>query len=224
MDTTNIWSRLLDDNIPIDAIYWDFAKAFDSVPHKRLLVKLESYDIGGKVLSFIKNFLTGRRQRVVVNGSFSNWTYVGSGVPQENVLGPFLFTIYISDMPEIVDCSIRLFADDAKIFTGCNSQQEREALQQDLTSLQEWSNVWQFHFNTEKCKVMHLGRSIPLHNYKMTKNEEVVTLNSTDCEKDLGGYVDTELNFRYHVDRIACKANGLLGLIKRIFDHIGMNV
>ena len=137
MDTTNIWSRLLDDNIPIDAIYWDFAKAFDSVPHKRLLVKLESYDIGGKVLSFINNFLTGRRQRVVVNGSFSNWTYVGSGVPQENVLGPFLFTIYISDMPEIVDCSIRLFADDAKIFTGCNSQQEREALQQDLTSLQE---------------------------------------------------------------------------------------
>ena len=95
LNTTDIWSRLLYDNIPIDAIYLDFAKAFDSVPHRRLLVKLESYGIRGKVLSFIRNFLTGRRQRVVVSGSFSNWTNSKIGVPQGSVLGPFLFTIYI---------------------------------------------------------------------------------------------------------------------------------
>ena len=224
LDTTDIWSRLLDDNIPIDAIYLDFAKAFDSVPHERLLVKLESYGIRGKILSFIRNFSTGGRQRVVVDGSFSNWTNVESGVPQGSVLGPFLFTIYINDIPETVDSAIRLFADDAKIFTMCNSQQERETLQQDLNSLQEWSNVWQLRFKTKKCKVMHLGRNNPLHNYIMIEKEEVVTLNSTEREKDLGVYIDTELNFRYHVDRIASKANSILGLIKRSFEQIDMSM
>eukprot|EP00112_Aurelia_sp_Birch-Aquarium-sp1_P013836 Seg2955.3 transcript_id=Seg2955.3/GoldUCD/mRNA.D3Y31 product="putative RNA-directed DNA polymerase from transposon X-element" protein_id=Seg2955.3/GoldUCD/D3Y31 len=139
LNTIDIWTKLLDDGIPVDAVYLDFAKAFDSVPHRRLLIKLESYGIKGKILSFISDFITGR-QRVVVNGSFSNWASFESGIPQGSVLGPLLFMIYINNMPETVDCMIRLFADHANIFTGCRSEQERETLQQDLISLQEWSN------------------------------------------------------------------------------------
>ena len=139
LNAIDIWIKLLDDGIPIDAVYLDFKKAFDSVPPKRVLIKLESYGIKRKILSFISDFITGRRQRVVVNGSFSNWASVESGIPQGSVLGPLLFIIYINDMPETVDCMIRLFADDAKIFTDCRSEQERESLQRDLMSLQEWS-------------------------------------------------------------------------------------
>ena len=152
LNTVDIWTRPLDDSVPIDAVYLDFAKAFDSVPHRRLLIKLEGYDIKGKVLSFISDFITGRRQRVMVSGSFSNLTSIESRIPQGSVLELLLFIDYIKDLPETVDCMIRLFADDAKIFTGCTSKQERETLQRDLISLHEWSNLWQLRFNTKSAR------------------------------------------------------------------------
>ena len=94
----------------------DFAKAFDTIPHQRLLVKLTGYRIGGKVLQWIAAFLEGRRQRVLVNGSKSSWSPVTSGTPQGSVLGPMLFVCYINDMPEVVHSPINMFADDIKIF------------------------------------------------------------------------------------------------------------
>ena len=78
---------------------------------------------------------------------------------------------------------------------------KENTLQQDLFSLQEWSSVWQVCFSTEKCNVVHLGKNNPRHKYKRIGNDGVVTLNSTECKKDLGVYVDTELNFQCHVDR-----------------------
>ena len=90
------WSRLIEDGTCIDVIYLDFQKAFDKVPHKRLMNKLKAYGIQGNVYTWIQNFLSNRKQRVSVCGSYSDWTNVLSGVPQGSVLGPTLIIIYVN--------------------------------------------------------------------------------------------------------------------------------
>ena len=91
---------------------WIFEKAFDKVPKKRLLQKLSVYGIEGKVLCWIADFLSDRRMRIMVRGEYSDWVDVISGVPQGSVLGPILFLIDVNDIPEMVNCSIKMFADD----------------------------------------------------------------------------------------------------------------
>ena len=100
----------------VDAIYLDFAKAFDSVPHQRLLLKLESYGITSCVLTWIKDFLVGRGQQVCVNGTQTDWSAVTSGVPQGSVLGPVLFVVFIKELPDVVNSTCQMYADDTKVF------------------------------------------------------------------------------------------------------------
>ena len=90
----------------VDDIYLDVQKAFDTVPHHRLFTKLKGYEISGNILEWIKNFLSERKQKVVLNGSNSKWTDVTSGIPQGSVLGPILFTIYINDLPDVVQMQL----------------------------------------------------------------------------------------------------------------------
>jgi len=104
-------TNYLDSGYPVDVIYLDFQKAFDKVPHKRLLVKLQAHRIDGESLRWIKGWLSGRRQRVVINGQYSSWIDVLSGVPQGSVLGPLLFVIFINDIDELLGCNILKFAD-----------------------------------------------------------------------------------------------------------------
>ena len=143
IETVHDWMTALDNKTQIDAILLDFAKAFDKVPHKRLLSKLTSYGITGNTHNWITSFLSNRKQRVSVNGALSDITDVTSGVPQGSVMGPILFLLYINDINENVQSSIRLFADDSIIYRKINSNIDHQILQTDLAELEKWSDKWQ---------------------------------------------------------------------------------
>jgi len=96
----NDWTKALHTGHNIDIMYFDFAKAFDSVSHNRLISNLRSSGISGNLLEWIRNFLVGRKQKVILNNNESEWSEVVSGVPQGSVLGPILFNIYVSDMQQ----------------------------------------------------------------------------------------------------------------------------
>ena len=119
-------------NSPVDVIYLDFQKAFDKVPHQRLLIKLKSHGIGESVVNWVRDWLSGRKQRVVVEGEESSSRPVISGVSQGSVLGPILFLIYINDLENEIGSNILKFADDTKMFRRVESQEDRHQLQVDL--------------------------------------------------------------------------------------------
>ena len=106
-------TKWVDEGSPVDVIYWDFQKAFDKVPHQRRILNLKSHGMGN---NWIEQWLTDRKQRVVVDGEVSSWKSVLSGVPQGSVLGPILFLVYINDLGEGVTGGILKFADDTKLF------------------------------------------------------------------------------------------------------------
>ena len=195
LEVMETWTRWFDLGLPWDAIYTDFSKAFDSVPHERLLLKVEAYGIKGDLLKWIRDFLTDRKQRVVIGDKMSSWKPVTSGIPQGSVLGPILFTIFINDMPEAVDSLMKLFADDANIFKAIESIGDVTLIQDDLNKLLGWSNIWQLPLNISKCKAMHYGKGNPEHSYQMGDTP----LATDTTETDVGVTTDTELNFRLHM-------------------------
>ena len=185
------WTNILDKGYPVDIIYIDFSKAFDIVPHQRLLKKMENLGIAGNTLQWIKSFLSDRKQRVRVKNEFSSWTSVKSGIPQGSVLGPILFVMFINDMPDIVKSMCLLFADDAKIFRSVHHSSDYTELQEDLNELTKWSTRWQLPFNIDKCKSLHMGKN----NKKLTYEMDGKKLKPVKEEKDLGVLVDDELKF-----------------------------
>ncbi|CAM4619647.1 unnamed protein product [Caretta caretta] len=139
-------------------MYLDFQKAFDKVSHQRLLRKLSCHGIRGKILSWIENWLKDREQRIGINGKFSEWRGVISGVPQGSVLGPILF---INDMEKGVNSEVAKFADDTKLIKIVKTKAGCEELQKDLTKLSDWATKWQMKFNVDKYKIMHIGKITP---------------------------------------------------------------
>ena len=146
MESIHDWVDSLENKQPVNVVYLDYKKAFDSVPHERLLVKLHAYGIRGNLLLWIRSFLTNRKQRVVINGKSSNLAPVISGIPQGSVLGPILFLIYVNDLPEVARSKLKLFADDTKLYKSIKYVVDEEILQTDLNSLMGWSKSWQLPF------------------------------------------------------------------------------
>ena len=139
LETLDDITRMLDDGFPVDEIFLDFKKAFDKVNHNGLLYKLNEMGIKDKTLMWIKSFITNRKQRVRVNGSYSLWAEVTSGVPQGSVLGPILFIAFINDLPGKINNNCKLFADDSKIYGKAESSHDRSTIQEDLNRCYDWS-------------------------------------------------------------------------------------
>ena len=147
----------MQEGIQNDVVVMDFAKAFDKVAHNRLLYKLSSYGVKGNTLGWIGSFLSGRSQKVVLEGKSSSSIPVLSGVPQGSVLGPVLFLIYINYF-RISNSTVRRFADDTLLYLTIHNSSDCDKLQEDLNNLERWESDWQMSFHPEKCEVIHINK------------------------------------------------------------------
>ena len=149
----------------VDVIYLDMQKAFEKVPYIMLLTKLSGCGIHGRLPDWVKDFLSYRTQYVNVGSKYSEEVAVMSGIPKGSVLGPTLFIYFIYDMPEIVNCFIKISADDTKVYTAVQSEEHCRLMQNSIDQLVQW----QLKFNNDKCKISHDGKTIQsLHILRMT--------------------------------------------------------
>ena len=192
---------------------FDFSKAFDTVPHNLLLSKLHYYGICGNVHKWITAFLTSRLQRVVLNGSNSDWLSVISGVPQGSVLGPLLFLLYINDIALGVESTVRLFADDLIVYREISSENSHTLLQNDIDKLFNWSQKWSMKFNSSKCNMILLTKVKKPNKpqYKLGNDN----LLYTDSFTYLGVTISSQLNWSDHINSVYVKATRALNFIKR---------
>ena len=210
-------TSLQDEGKSVDVIYLDFSKAFDKVPHRRLLAKMEAHGIGGHLLAWVQDWLSDRSQRTVLNGEFSTWNEVSSGVPQGSVLGPLAFTIYINDLDETTRplTIMNKFADDTKCANAILDQSDVDMLQACLDDLVGWADTWGMAFNVSKCKVMHLGRNNQKAEYRMSGQ----ALLSSDSERDIGVQVQSSLKPSLQCAEAARRAMAVLSQITRAFHY-----
>ena len=199
-------TKWVDDGSPVDVIYLDFQKAFDKVPHQRLISKFNSHGMGNSLINWIEQWLTDRRQRVVVDGEVSSWKSVLSGVPQGSVLGPILFLVYINDLEEGVTGKILKFADDTKLFRKVKEFGDKQNLQDYIDKLVKWSEKWQMLFNFGKCKCLHTGSGNTGMNYEMGGT----ILSKTVNEKDLGVTMNANMKVSEQCRIAASKGNQVM--------------
>ena len=203
----------LSDGQQIDAILLDFAKAFDKVPHKRLLHKLQYYGVSDYTLKWVESFLNSRKQHVLVEGTMSDEAEVVSGVPQGTVMGPLLFLVFINDLPESVNSSVKLFADDCLLYRPIRSTSDSTKLQDDLDKLEKWENDWKMAFHPQKCTTIHISkkRKPTICDYHLHGH----TLESVPGGKYLGLYISKDLSWREHINQTTAKASRSVGFLRR---------
>ena len=148
------WANTINDKVQTNVLFLDFSKAFDIVPHKRLMMKLRNYGMDGKTNTWITALLQDRQQRVMINGTGSSWSPVLSGVPQGTVIGLILFLLYINDIATGINSRMRLFTDDSIIYREIHDNDYHTLLQEDISKLQSWSERWQMTFKPEKRFVL----------------------------------------------------------------------
>ena len=221
--------RRLDKKDKIHMAVLDFSKAFDVVPHQRLLKKMAHYGITGKTHTWVENFLTGRTQSVVVDGVRSHGKSgvrttntegdeVKSGVPQGTVLGPLCFLLFINDLPNAVssDTAVRLFADDCLLYRSVNDQADVDQLQQDLNAVFDWGLKWGMRFNVKKCHMLIVARERTLsttHARFYTMNGDVVR--PVEEATYLGVTLTHNMSWDSHIRSVEAKASRTLGFLKR---------
>jgi len=212
---TNFVVDSIESKAQVDAIYFDFSKAFDSINHAIILQKLAAIGFDQKFLRWIDSYLKGRKQYVLLNHVKSTYIHCHSGVPQGSHLGPVIFLLFVNDIPDIFkSCNVLLFADDLKIFMPVRYVMDVYILQAEINSLSRWCSANRLSINVSKCNVMSFYRTLnPLIlNYFFDGNQ----LRRVTSITDLGVTFDHKVTFSTHIDKIILKSNSMLGFIIRM--------
>ncbi|KAI8492020.1 hypothetical protein Bbelb_303930 [Branchiostoma belcheri] len=203
----------LEEGSQTDVLIMDFAKAFDRVNHSLLLHKLKRYGIQDTTLTWIRSFLSDRRQAVIVDGHSSTYVSVRSGVPQGSVLGPCLFLAYINDLPNKLSARARLFADDTGVYRVTSNTEQQAELQQDPQRLADWENCWDMEFHPSKCVAMSVTRSRrPLVSSYVLHGHTLATVQTVNY---LGTTMSRDMAWDTHICNTVNKANRVLGFLRR---------
>ena len=219
LNITHEWFQALERGQDICSIFFDLRKAFDTVPHQLLLDKLSNCGLNSQIISWVRNYLTDRKQRVVVGGSSSPEVPVISGVPQGSVLGPLLFLIYIDDVSSVTMTEgsvLNLFADDMLLYKPINTIEDLRQLQLDIDKLNQWVGCNHLQLNPSKCKSMLISRKRRgLHPPPLLLDG--MPLEQVENFKYLGILLSSDLSWSAHIDSICNKARKLIGLLYRRF-------
>lgn len=206
--------REYDIGTEVDAVFLDMARAFDKVPHKRLLEKLRFYGVRGKVLDWIGSYLRNRSQVVIIDGNKSSPKPVTSGVPQGSVLGPFLFLLYINDLPEVLhSMKIRLFADDCVVYKSVKENLDILSVQCDLNRIADWAKKWMMQFNVDKCALVQFSKKKEKIDVAYKLDDKTVPVKPV--YKYLGVTLHEKFRWDIHIDNIISKASRSLGYFRR---------
>ena len=210
-----------DCNPPLEvrSVFLDMSKAFDKVWHEGLLYKLKSMGISGEFYDLLENYLSGRLQRVILNGQTSSWRPILAGVPQGSILGPLLFLIYINDLPNKLKSNAKLFADDTSLFTIVKDENESaNVLNNDLSLISEWAFNWKMLFNPDPSKpaqeVLFSRKKKALYHLTLSLNN--IQVERASSQKHLGLILDEELHFKQYIESDIAKINKVVAVIKNV--------
>ena len=206
LEAFNDWTLALNDKNSVAVANIDFAKAFDTVSHSKLLCKLQSHGISGRLLCWISSFLSGRTQQTRVGSSLAAITSLTSGVIQGSVIGPLLFVLFINDITLLFNsnkCTCKLYADDLKLYSVLHAEIDCNNLQDHLNAVYDWSQKWQLNISYKKCNLMYIGNTHYKPNLLLNNDKLAVV----DTVKDLGVAIDYRLTFDVHVRQIVARAN-----------------
>ena len=210
----------------VRAVFLDISKAFDKVWHDGLIFKLKQNGVSGGLLKLFQNYLSNRKQRVVLNGSHSDYSAIESGVPQGSVLGPLLFLIYINDLERNIKSKIKFFADDTMLFSLVKDPEiSANDLNHDLDAIRQWADQWKLEFNPDPTKqatevLFSCKISTPYHP-QLTFNGTVVA--KMKEQKHLGLTLNSGLSFEKHLNEKIIKAKKNLGIIKHLSSFLPLN-
>ena len=210
-----------DQKIHTDTVYLDLSKAFDRVSHQKLIHVLQFFQIDSQIILWLRDYLSGRKQKTIVEGCYSEYQTITSGVPQGSVLGPLLFLLYVEDLLRtiILKCpTVKLFsfADDIKIL---GTQQVE--LQKALDIVNTWTKKWQLEVNPVKSELFTVDRNPLSNNNTYHFNGNII--NKIDTVRDLGILLSSNLEWKNNIQNIKSKANRLSHIIVRLFKTKDLN-
>ena len=217
--------KAFDCNPPLDvrSVYLDISKAFDRVWHEGLIYKLRRCGVSGELLSLIRSFLMNRKQRTVLNGQNSDWGDISAGVPQDSILGPLFFLVYINDLAANVKCNVKLFADDTSLFTVVEDPNTAASdMNHDLELIKQWAHDWKMSFNPDPQKQ---AVELIFSTKKVETNHPEIRFNNApvvrvDEHKHLGIILDTKLSFSTHIKAAISKTRKGIGLLKYLSKYL----